>query len=299
MQGSGTSYDVIIIGGGPAGITAAIYLARFRRRCIVLHAGDSRAAHIPLARNVPGFLEGISGRDLLARLTSQAEAYGAEIRQAQVHRVLHVKDGFVAQCTDGAQVMGSTVLLATGSIDLVPDIYGLPDAVGRGVVRICPVCDGYETAGRTVAVVGDPDRSLNEARFLLNFEADVAILGDQFSEQIHAEARRSGITVHEGVADVEMHADGIRVKRADGRVLAFDHLYPAYGCEPRSELGAPLGVDLLGSGHIETDEHQRTSVPGIWAAGDVVHSLSQIAVAFGQAAVAATSIHNSLLDQEH
>src|SRR5690606_3476662 len=114
----------------------------------------------------------------------------------------------VAQCTDGAQVMGSTVLLATGSIDLVPDIYGLPDAVGRGVARICPVCDGYETAGRTVAVVGDPDRSLNEARFLLNFEADVAILGDQVSEQIHAEARRSGITVHEGVADVEMHADG-------------------------------------------------------------------------------------------
>ncbi len=285
--------DAIIIGAGPAGLTAAIYLTRFRRLCIVLHADDSRAGHIPLAKNIPGFPDGISGNDLLHQLVRQAERYGVPARRTEVAEVEKVGGTFACRSGEGEEIRARTILMATGSLDLGPDIAGLPDATNTGVFRICPVCDGYEVQGRSVAIVGEPDHALDEARFLLDVGARVTVLGDAFEDGFHHEAHRLGIGVCDNVIDIEMQSDRVTVVRDDAK-LSFDHLYPAYGCIPRSELGAGLGLLRSDSGHIRTDEHQRTSVPGIWAAGDVVESLSQIAVAFGQAAIAATSMHNAL-----
>jgi thioredoxin reductase (NADPH) len=285
--------DAVIIGAGAAGLTAAIYLARFRRRCIVLHADDSRAGHVPLARNVPGFPDGVGGKDLLQRLACQAERYGVPIRRVEVAEVEQIGGAFVSRSEDGEEIHARTILMATGSLDLGPDVPGLQDAANAGVFRICPICDGYEVEGRSVAVVGEPDHALEEARFLLGFGAQVTVLGDAFDKTFHHKAHQLGIGVCDNVIDIEMQTDRVTVVR-DDTMLSFDHLYPAYGCIPRSELGVGLGLLRSDSGHIRTDEHQRTSVPGVWAAGDVVESLSQIAVAFGQAAIAATSMHNAL-----
>jgi thioredoxin reductase (NADPH) len=289
--------DVVIVGGGPAGLTAAVYLARFQRTCVLLHAGDSRAQQIPLAHNVPGYPDGISGNDLLARMTRQLARFGGTSQKLTVSDVTRRPSGFCVSGANGRSFSTRAVLVATGSRDNWPDVSGLSQAIQRGVFRICPVCDGFETRGRSVAVIGDERGSLSEARFLLGFGANVAILAKDQDRALRLKARELGVDVYR-ISDLQILPDRVRAVCADGTVVFFDHLYPAYGCTPRSRIGEDLDLALADSGHIKTDEHQRTSVPGMWAAGDVVHSLSQIAVACGQAAIAATSIHNTLLDEE-
>jgi thioredoxin reductase (NADPH) len=292
-------WDTIVIGAGPAGLTAAVYLGRFRRRCIVLHTGDSRASQIPLSHNIPGFPEGVSGPCFLKQLERQAQRFGSVMRDVKVEEIRPARHGFIIRSAHGEDIRGHCILLATGSLDLKPDLPGLADAIQHGVFRICPVCDGFETSGRRVAVVGDPQRALMEARFLRSLGADVAVLGNSFGEDLRMEAARSGICLQASVTGIDMRPDHIRATFSDADPLVFDHLYPAYGSIPRTGLASGLGLALGEGGHLQTDEHQRTSIPGIWAAGDVVNSLSQIAVACGQASIAATNIHNSLLEKEH
>src|ERR1700712_3287780 len=135
--------DAVVIGAGPAGLTAAVYLARFRRKVLVLSAGPSRASWIPESHNTPGFPHGVGGGDLLTRLTEQALAFGVEIREARIDGLAPVADGFeVLGWT--ATVHTPTVLLATGVRDHLPDLSGIEAAVRRSLVRMCPICDAYE-----------------------------------------------------------------------------------------------------------------------------------------------------------
>ncbi len=146
--------DCVIIGGGPAGLTAAIYLARFRRSLRIIDANESRAAWIPLSHNHAGFPAGISGRDLLARMTKQARQFGAEIQTAGIKTLTRLNDGsFVARLSDGTECGSRTVLLATGVIDIEPALPDLFHAVQRGLIRHCPICDGYEVTGENIAVL--------------------------------------------------------------------------------------------------------------------------------------------------
>jgi thioredoxin reductase (NADPH) len=132
--------DCIVVGAGPAGLTAAIYLGRFRRRFRLVESGASRAARIPLSRNHPGFPDGVRGRDLLARMRRQAELYGAEIVSGHVQDIEPVEGGF--RLVAGEELRARTVLLATGVADVEPAIPGVEAAVASGLVRICPVSDG-------------------------------------------------------------------------------------------------------------------------------------------------------------
>jgi thioredoxin reductase (NADPH) len=268
------AYDAIVLGAGPAGLTAATYLARFRRRVLVLGAGPSRANWIPQSHNTPGFPHGVAGDELLRRLVEQTAQFGAEIRRARA-TALAVAGDLFAVSTDGAEVQAPTVLLATGVLDRMPDIDGLEAAIQRSLVRMCPICDAYEAIDKRIAVLGDGGLAEREAAFLRTYSDQVTVVGEH--------AGRLSFTETE-----------IRWTDPEGRLLSFDHLYLALGCAPQSALAVDSGARRDEEGNLVVDAHQMTSVDGLFAAGDVVRGLNQISVAVGEAAIAATAIHNRL-----
>jgi thioredoxin reductase (NADPH) len=291
------SFDCLIIGGGPAGLTAAIYLARYRRRIVVFDSGDSRASLIPKSHNYPGFPDGVSGAGLLQALRKQAQDYGVQMVPARIIGLEREGDEFAA--TSGDQIIRARfVLIATGIVDESPDLPGLEEAVAEGLVRYCPVCDGYEVTGQRIGVLGHSEDASSKARFLRTYSNDVTLLSlDQGSSENTQKAgslREAGIKVAGHVSAIEHGRDEIRAVLQGGQTLAFDVVYPALGCGVRSELATALGAKTNDVGCLEVDNHQRTTVAGIYAAGDVVSDLHQITVATGHAAIAATHIHKSL-----
>lgn len=292
--------DCLVIGGGPAGLTAAIYLARFRRRFQVIDGGASRAAWIPTSHNHAGFPDGIHGTTLLERMRAQARKYGAPIRSGTVTGLERRADGVFVASTGEDRLTARTVLLATGVVDREPELPDLPDAVQRGLVRHCGICDGYEVIGHKVGVLGRGGSGLHEALFLRTYTDDVTLLSLQqklvLSPDELREAQAAGIAVvEEPVASVTVEGDRIRsIATRQGTCHAFDTLYSVMGSTARSDLVRGLGTVLDENGCVATDEHQRSSTDGLLAAGDVVRSLDQISVAMGEAAIAATAIHNRL-----
>lgn len=291
--------DCLVIGAGPAGLTAAIYLARFRRDIAVFDNGGSRASYIPRTRNYPGFPDGISGDELLERLRRQAERYGARITRGLVEDLRRQGETFIASTPSG-EVRARKVLLATGIVDKEPDITNLRDAIDAGCIRLCPICDGHEVIDRKVAVYGPPDEAASHAAFMRTFTPDVTLLTprgcDPPGKKAQATIRDAELRYIESpVSEVFMTDDrkaGVRLE--DDSVLTFATLYPALGSRPRIDLAVSLGAKCTEKGDIVVDSHNRTSVPGLFAAGDVVAALNQLSVAVGHAAIAATTIHNEL-----
>ena len=296
---TGTKLDCLIVGAGPAGLTAAIYLARFRRRIAVYDAGHSRASYIPTTRNYPGFPDGISGDELLARLRDQAKRYGVEVTAGLVEGIELDGADFVAQA-GGERIRSRMVLLATGLVDKEPEMANLREAIDAGCIRLCSICDGHEVIDRKVAVYGPAKSALSHALFMRTFTDKITLLVPRGDEPLDAAGRetlkRAGIRyAEEPVCEISMGEDRqARVRLADDSEERFATLYPALGCRIRSELAIQLGARATESGDIVVDSHQQTSVPGLYAAGDVVAALNQLSVAVGHAAVAATDIHNKL-----
>lgn len=292
--------DCLIVGGGPAGLTAAIYLARFLRRVVVIDAGGSRARWIPTSHNHAGFPDGVTGPELLARMRAQAERYGAAIHDAKVDHLARDGEAFVASTGD-RRIAARAVLLATGVTNHRPPM--LDDAthdaaVAAGLLRYCPVCDGFEVRGQSVAVLGSDVHGVAEARFIRHYTPRVTLLPARFADvsaEDRAELDAAGIVLVEpAVRAIEVAGGAIRVALADGSSQAFDTMYAALGSHANSRLASELGVDLVGDRCLPDGDHMTTSIPGVWAAGDVVVGLDQISVAMGHAAIAATAIHNWL-----
>jgi thioredoxin reductase (NADPH) len=293
--------DCLVIGAGPAGLTAAIYLARFRRDFLVINGGESRAGWIPVTHNQPAFPGGISGSDIMARMRAQAEQYGAKVVPGQIAHLKKLSDGrFAAFHDDAGEVAAERVLLATGAVDIEPELPDLKDAVRRGLVRHCPICDAYEVIDQKVAIIGYGKCCIREALLLRAYTADLTLLTFGREVNIPPEEQEAlqeaGVRVlDEPVSEVTVDGDRITAWRMrSGRVHHFDAIYTALGLKMRSELAIALGAEHDADGALITDAHQRTSVPGLYAAGDVVRGLTQISVATGQAAIAATDINNSL-----
>lgn len=300
MGRAGETADCLVVGGGPAGLTAAIYLARFRLAAIVVDAGDSRAALIPCTRNHAGFPEGISGADLLERMRAQAVRFGAELRSGRVVAIEGGFGGFTARLAAGDGLQARAVILATGVSnhrpDMDEDLHAL--ALKRGLLRYCPVCDGFEVTDRNVGVIGRGARAVKEATFLRAYTERVTVIDpegdDGFDPAQRAALQAIGVPVRRGpAADFQVGTDRLCMT-ADGRRLAFDAIYPALGSTAHSDLAAALGAGLTEDGCIKVDAHQRTSAPGLYAVGDVVIGLDQISHAMGQAGVAATTVRNDL-----
>jgi thioredoxin reductase (NADPH) len=275
---------------------AAIYLGRYRRRIRVIDAGESRAATIPESHNYPGFF-GIGGPELLRRLRAQARQYGAELVSGHVTS-LRKEDANTFVATSGRDTHARFILLATGIVDHCPPIDGRPAECPADAIRFCPICDGYEALDRRIGVLGDIDAGGKKALFLRTYSRDVSLF---LTEDTAADAGRQE---HLRNADVKLMGKVERLKRTSDHSLAvitqtgecheMDAVYPALGCVVRSELATALGASSSENGNLQVDDHQRTTVEGLYAAGDVVTDLHQLSVAFGHAAIAATAIHNSL-----
>lgn len=297
--------DCLVIGGGPAGLTAAIYLARFHLDIIVVDAGKSRASWIPCTRNVSGFPDGIKGSELLQRMRDQACKYGARIETEFVTRLeRNAQSGLFTATWGSGTATARTVLLATGVTNRRPPMEEElhDDALARGLVRYCPICDGYEVTDRKVGVIGSDSHGVAEALFIRSFTADVTLIAPDKAMNLKPEDQKrinqAGIGCVDGPAQaVAITGDCIVVDTAEGH-HSFDTIYPALGSDTHVQLAEMIGADLSGDNCIKVDTHQRTSVAGLYAAGDVVMGLDQISHAMGEGGVAATTIRNDLFAKE-
>jgi len=294
--------DCIIIGAGPAGLTAAIYLARFHLSIRLFDSGASRAALIPRTHNHAGYPGGIEGPDLLQRMLRQTEEYGAVREQVAVTRIERVGRDFRVHAGDRT-FEGRTVLLATGVVNNRPEMSREThdDALRRGLIRYCPICDGYEVTDRRVGVIGTGDHGMREALFLRGYTRDVTLVSAEgqhsLSDACQSALRDAGIEWIDGLCTpMQIDGDEMVVDTADGE-RRFDSVYPALGSVIRSELAVAAGANATDEGCLEVDDHQRTSIPGLYAAGDVVKGLDQISHAMGEAGVAATTIRNELAER--
>ena len=292
--------DLLIVGAGPAGLTAAIYGARFRLRVRVLDGGPGRAALIPCTHNHAGFPDGVSGLELVARMRRQAEQFGAVVQPSRA-TALHAAGGGFTATGDFGELRARAVLLATGASDVEPRMPHLAAALRVGALRYCPVCDAYEVADRRLAVIGTGDHGLREAAFLRAYTTDVALVAADgphaLSPAQRDRAGRLGIALLDGPArTLALEAGGLAFS-AGGARRVFDSVYPALGSDAHSGLATALGAAATGEGCLQVDAHQRTTVAGLYAAGDVIAGLDQISHAMGSAAVAATAIRNDLAQQ--
>jgi len=292
-------HDCVVVGAGPAGLTAAIYLGRFRRDVLVLDGGASRAAWIPLSHNHPGFPNGVRGKTLLGRMRRQAARYGARIESARVEDLHADGDGF-RLVTERRTVAARRVVLATGVVDVEPEIPGVEAAITRGLIRVCPICDGYEIIGQRVGVLGRDAHAAREAIFLTTYTPHVTLIHGGPPEAL-AEAERAALA-RAGVDLIEAPIESVALDRkriaavcfGPDRAVAFDCVYAALGVIPRNDLAVKAGAKLDAGGRLFVTDHQETSAPGLYAAGDVVRGLNQISTAEGEGAIAATHIHNAL-----
>ena len=293
--------DCLIVGGGPAGLTAAIYLARFHLDILVVDAGKSRASWIPCTRNHAGFPDGISGVELLERMREQAQKYGAKIVMDRVTKLDRDEaDGlFTASWGSGCE-RARSVLLATGVSNRRPpmDEELHDEALARGLIRYCPICDGYEVTDKKIGVIGSDSHGVTEALFIRSFTADVTLIAPDAAMKLkpedQAKLKAAGIDCADGPAEgVAIAQDHIVINTAEGH-HTFDSVYPALGSDTHTQLAEMVGAGLSAEACIKVDSHQRTSVAGLYAAGDVVIGLDQISHAMGEGGVAATTIRNDL-----
>jgi len=293
---SSDMHEVIVIGGGPAGLTAAIYLARFRRAVLVIDEGTARARWIPKSHNILGFPEGIGGRALLAQLRTHAEQYGASIRYDRVEMITPEEQGFAVQVASDT-LHSRCVVLATGIQDHLPELPGAQGALLRGLLRVCPICDGYEATDKRIAVIGDSRRGEREAEFMTTYSSHVTLLHIGLEDDPERRVRmvaRGVELVETSIRYLTIEADGLRLRSASGQDREFDVFYSALGCSPRNGLLTSLGAACDETGQLVVSSHCESSISGIYAVGDVVRGLNQVVVAAGEAAIAATHIHNRL-----
>ncbi len=265
----------------------------------MIDSGASRAAWIPRSHNLPGYPKGIRGKTLLARMRQQAELYGARIRADYVSDLKALKSSFRLETRDGT-IRARRVILATGVVDNEPDVPGIEEAVLSGLVRVCPICDGFEVIGKSVGVIGKDDHGAREARFLTTYSDDVWLIHtgacDALSQAERKRLKAAGVGVIETPIERVM-LDRRRIAAlcfGPGEPRRFDALYSGLGITPRASLAVDAGARLDAEGRLFVGSHQETSVAGLYAAGDVVRGLNQISTAEGEGAIAATDIHNGL-----
>jgi thioredoxin reductase (NADPH) len=296
-------YDAIVVGGGPAGLLAAVYLARFRRSVALLDAGPSRVARIPQSHNYPGFADGVSGVAVQGMLREQLRRYAADRIESFAEHVERRGDGFRLHTRAGTSANARAfdarlLLLATGVTDIPPAMPHLREALQAGALRYCPVCDAYEVIGQAVGVYADGAAGVAEALYLRHFSADITLFMAGGAEALAPPERRrladAGIRWNEAPVEAVRREKGrVAVAHAGGTAWC-DTLYCALGVTVHSQIAAALGAALDEAGYVQVDAHHATNVPGLYAAGDVCVGLNQIAVALGGAATAASAMHRAL-----
>ena len=303
LQSGGMSrYDVVVIGGGAAGLSAALVLARARRKVLVVDAGAPRNAP---ATHMHGYLsrDGLPPGELLAAGRQEVSSYGGEIVNGTVSGVVpDGPDGFRVNLAGGQPISARRVLVTTGLRDELPDIPGLRDRWARDVLH-CPYCHGHEVRDRPLGVLGGTPGSVRYAQVVRQWTDDLAyftppgiLTADERTELL---ARSIGLV--EGTIDALVidDSDQLRgVQMHDGRVIAREALFVPPRFVPNSSLLAGLGVDVDADGWAAVDNTGRTSVPGVWAAGNVVDPRAQVITAAGAGSAAAIALNADLVEDD-
>jgi thioredoxin reductase (NADPH) len=301
--------DCVILGAGPAGLTALTYLTRFHRRVLALGAvrHSSRVHLIDRSHNVPGYRDGISGDELIDHLREQAQKVGGKACEHFAERVQGCDNNFTIHLNTGATLRARKLILCMGVRDRRPDI---PDAEKHegDFLRYCPVCDGYEHTDKRLGLLGSGAAVARHALFLRTFSPHISVfLHGESPESLGdyaAVLARKNVAIHaarvvgfEANDQQSVHgACGIFLE--DGSSHKLDVLYSALGCNVQLAPVQHIGLKVDDAGYIVTDGAQKTSIPGIYAAGDITSQLNQISIAFGQAAIAAINVHNELDEQD-
>lgn len=300
-------YDCVVIGAGPAGLSASLFLARYLRNTVTLHHNTPRNEY---AHGIHGFLghDGISPAELLARGRDEVTNYGGLIIEACVTNVEQVaRDHFVVSTENDTQI-GRTfasrrILLATGLHDMTPDCPGFREFYGVSVHH-CADCDGYESRGKRIAILGTGRTLVKLATSLLTWTNKLtAVTEDAVDAQTSDELAALDIQIrNDKVVSLEGDLETKQLQRivfAEGEPLECDALFFSLGTRPASNLHEALGCKLdEDSGLIWIDENQQTSVAGVYAAGDITPKSQLAVVAAAEGAMAAIHIHQSLLSQK-
>ncbi|WP_173093008.1 NAD(P)/FAD-dependent oxidoreductase [Actinomadura verrucosospora] len=302
----GDGYDVVVVGGGAAGLNGALMLARSRRSVVVLDAGSPRNAP---AEGVHGLLarDGMPPAELLERGRAEVRRYGGQVVAGTVAEVARDSGGFIVGLADGRTVRARRLLVATGLVDELPDVPGLRERWGRDVLH-CPYCHGWEVRDQAVGVLAGGPMSVHQALLFRQLSDDVTFFchtaprpsGEQ-AEQLAAR----GVRVVEGeVAALEVAGDRLAgVRLADGTVVAREALVVGPRMAVRAGFLAGLGLRPAehpsGAGeYLPSDAAGRTDVPGVWAAGNVTDPSAQVGAAAAAGAMAGAQINADLVAEE-
>lgn len=298
------THDVAIVGGGAAGLSAAVTLARSLRSVVVVDGGEPRNAPAAGVHNVLGH-DGIAPAEFLASGRGEAEHYGAEIRQDRAVAVRRRDDRFEVALAGGESVRARRLLLATGLIDELPDIPGVGEFWGNSVLH-CAYCHGWEVRGQRIGVLGTSHLSVHQALLFRQLSADVTLFGntmpapgDEASDQLAA----LDIRVMSGTVDRLRGEHGVlkAVVLDDGRDVGVD----AVTVTPRfiaradlyEQLGGALAEHPMGA-FIPTGPMGRTDIPGVWAAGNAGDLSAMVAAATGGGVAAATAVNADLVTED-
>jgi thioredoxin reductase (NADPH) len=297
-------YDCLVVGGGPAGLTAALQTARFNRRVMLFDSGMGRSTYNQINHNYLGFPGGVSARDLRELGRRQLAGYPVATIDEPVISTSKEGDLVCARTPESGSFWGRTIILATGVRDHFPKFPEWERFVGRSFFW-CITCDGYSTRGKRIAVVGnDTDAGITALQFL-QFTSKVVMLTNDaelaIDSRVCAELAKANIPlVVDTIRKVEGH-DGIvgQIQLSSGESLHPDFLFNLQGSTPNSELAASLGVELSRHGYILADQDQRTNIPNVFAAGDVTRDLShQVATAVHEGNTAAQAANYYLYQPE-
>ena len=292
------AWDCVIVGAGPAGLSAAVYMGRFRRSTLVLDGQDGRWSYGQVNDNYLGFPRGVRARRLHALGRAQAESFGVTFWETLVTGLQEKPDGYRIEFR-GGQAQARTVIWAAGVRDRWPAFPGVRRLVGRHLFW-CIVCDGWRTLGRSVLLLGNTDRDVGTALQFLTYTRDLTFVMDR-GRTLNARCRKkldsAGVPVRCGRVK-RVHASEERIERVvldDGAELRPDYIFSLYGSDPRTEVLRALPVALTRFGHVRIDEKNRTNLPTFFAAGDVTDKYGhQVATAVHEGAMAAMAANHVL-----
>ncbi|HST46966.1 NAD(P)/FAD-dependent oxidoreductase [Jatrophihabitans sp.] len=294
------TYDVVVIGGGAAGLSAAMVLSRAGRQVLVVDAGQPRNAP---ATHMHGYLsrDGMPPAELLAAGRQEVEGYGGRFCPGAVVAVVREDGWFRLDTSDAPAVRARRILVATGLRDELPDVDGLRERWARDVLH-CPYCHGYEVRGQAFGVLGWSPEAVRYAQIVRQWSDDVVLfvapgsLSADDREQLTA--RAVGIVEGE-VSRLVVQDDALRaVALGDGRTVARDVVFVPPRFVPNNEVFTGLGCDIAENGWVVTDDTGRTTAPGVWAAGNVRNPRAQVITAAGEGSTAAIAINADLVDED-